>query len=419
MSVRLPLLSPAEATQHMAVTEAWSRLDIYQFDWQLLLRDYGICHWEFDYGQGMAAHATTASPVSGPVEPIQVPAHVSERATYHLWVRYLRHPHAGELRITLDGQSHAVLSDDHSITGFVWEDTGAIELVAGDHVIGLQNRDGLTVVNALALISESEMTTLRTRGQALAAQVPNVYLLEAERDFDVSQAEAARPTATLSAGRAVVLNAHTAISTTLDLVTPGDYVTAIRASIPSGTASLTVTLGTTRLYLEPQTTDTDPVWLTTDPVHLDREPVPIHIQAAGTAIVDAFMLYTNSTVLTPDGLLFQETSLPAEISYEQIDPTRYRVRMRTERPFVLALAETYDPLWVVSGLESPVSSIPLYGVINGFFLNRTGSYEITVEYQAQQWARLGTLVTSAAMISVGPLYYLCARSAKWRKVIGE
>ena len=100
------------------------------------------------------------------------------------------------------------------------------------------------------------------------------------------------------------------------------------------------------------------------------------------------MLYTSGAALTPDEL-FPETRPPAEISYDQIDPTRYRVRVRAERPFLLALAETYDPLWVASGPDFKVSSVPLYGVVNGFFLNRTGAYEIIVEYQAQQWARFG------------------------------
>jgi hypothetical protein len=111
------------------------------------------------------------------------------------------------------------------------------------------------------------------------------------------------------------------------------------------------------------------------------------------------MLTTNTPVVGPDEL-FRHQDAPAEISYQRIDPTRYRVLVRAERPFVLALAETYDPLWVASGPGLQVSSVPLYGVINGFFLDRTGSYEITVEYQIQQWARFGTLLTTAAVIGI-------------------
>jgi hypothetical protein len=171
---------------------------------------------------------------------------------------------------------------------------------------------------------------------------------------------------------------------------------------------LTVTLGTTQLHLEPETTTADLAWLTVGPVQLDEGSVPIHIQAAGTAVVDAFILYTNSAAATPDAL-FEETSPPAEISYEQIDPTRYRVRVRAERPFVLALAETYDPLWVALGPDLQVASVPLYGVINGFFLDCIGTCEINVEYQAQQGARFGKLLTSAVVIGIGSLVLLMHR----------
>lgn len=405
------LLTPAGETQHSAVTEAWSRFDIYQFDWQAVLRDHGIYHWGFDYGQGMVAHANdvrlagrSAGRTTSP-SPLQVSVHVPERGLYRLWIRHLRHPRAAELLISVDGQSHAVVFGDDPVTGFVWEDTGAVELTAGNHVVSLQNRNGFTALNTLALIPEGEMEVLRTRSQTLATRVPNIYLLEAEADFDVSQVEAAREATALSAGRAIVLNAHNVISTTLDLLVPGDYTVAIRGVVPPDAAPLTVTLGTTQLYLEPQTTGADLAWLTADPVRLNSGPTQVYVQAAGEAVMDACILYTNSAASTPDAL-FQETSPPAEISYELIDPTRYRVRVRAEHPFVLALAETYDPLWVVSGPDLQVPSVPLYGVINGFFLNRTGSYEIIVEYQAQQWARFGTLLTSAAVIAVGPLVLL-------------
>jgi hypothetical protein len=212
----------------------------------------------------------------------------------------------------------------------------------------------------------------------------------------------------------VVLNARDTISTTLDLVTSGEYVVAVRGSIPPDAAPLTITLGTTQLYLEPQAINTDSAWLTAGPVYLDEVAIPIYIQAAGNSVVDAFMLYTSSTPSPPDAL-FQETSPPAEIRYEQVDPTRYHVRVRAERPFVLALAETYDPLWIASGPDLQVSSVPLYGVINGFFMNRTGSYEIDVEYQPQQWARLGTLLTSIAVIGAGPLILLM-RQKRWHSL---
>ena len=107
--------------------------------------------------------------------------------------------------------------------------------------------------------------------------------------------------------------------------------------------------------------------------------------------------------------LFQPSAPPAEISYTQIDPTRYQVRVRAARPFMLALAETYDPLWVARGPDLQVSSVPLFGVVNGFYLDRTGSYELTIEYQPQQGARLGAVFSSIIVMGLVPLLWLSWR----------
>jgi hypothetical protein len=62
------------------------------------------------------------------------------------------------------------------------------------------------------------------------------------------------------------------------------------------------------------------------------------------------------------------------------------------------------------GLE--VHSLPLYGAINGFFLDQVGTYEITVQYQAQRWARLGALMTAAVLVALGPALLLLWQRAK-------
>lgn len=403
------LLAPAGQTIHGAVEQAWSRFDIYQGDWQFVLRDYGIVQWAFDYGQGMVAHASLPQ-ASGPdAQPVlEVPARLGEPGRYHLWVRTLRHPNAGELLLSLDGRPFALLEDGDAITGFAWTDAGTAELAAGRHTIGLQNRDGFAAVNALALISEGEMANLEARRQGLAASVPNIYLLEAETDFDAQKAETARGAAVLSAGQAVVVKPGAPISTTLDLLLAGDYAVAVRAAMPPDSAPITVTLGTSQRAIHDSPPGGDLTWLTVDPVHLDVGSLPVRIEAAGDVVVDTFLLYTNSPALTPDAL-FDAPGPPAEIVYEQLDPTRYRVRVRTERSALVALAETYDPQWVASGPGLEAASVPLYGVINGFALDRAGTYELTVQFEPQQWARLGSFLTAAAVVGVGPLLLVTRR----------
>ena len=256
------------------------------------------------------------------------------------------------------------------------------------------------------------MANLRARSQKLAAGIPNIYLLEAESDWVSDGAGAARPSLALSGGRAVSLDQHAAITTTLALVGTGDYLVGLRAAATGAATPLTVTLGTTALRLLPRSGDGDLEWLVSGPVHLAAGPLPIRVEAGGPTVVDTFTLYSNTDEVSP-GMLFGSADPPAQVSYQRIDPTRYRVSVNAKRPFVLALAETYDPLWVASSVDFQVTSIPLYGVINGFAISRVGNYELTIEYRPQQWARLGAILSLGALIGVGLGFLvitICSRS---------
>jgi hypothetical protein len=106
--------------------------------------------------------------------------------------------------------------------------------------------------------------------------------------------------------------------------------------------------------------------------------------------------------------------------YKKIDPTKYEVNIKNAtRPYILSLAETYDPLWMASyniNSNGPnytefkdhndnrnnfkIPSIPLYSVVNGFYVNKTGDYTITIEYQPQKWFIQGALISIITAISI-------------------
>jgi len=74
---------------------------------------------------------------------------------------------------------------------------------------------------------------------------------------------------------------------------------------------------------------------------------------------------------------------------------------------MLVFTEAYDPLWVAYVNGEKINSIPLYGVINGFWINQTGQLTITIEYEPQRWFNhptatalitLGTCLTETALI---------------------
>ena len=87
----------------------------------------------------------------------------------------------------------------------------------------------------------------------------------------------------------------------------------------------------------------------------------------------------------------------------------------------MSLVETFDPLWKASyeiGTESEkvdevkdngiiegikdlkIPNIPLYSIINGFYINKTGDYTLKIEYQPQTWFTQGALVSIIAAIVI-------------------
>ena len=418
MMTRLPvesMLSAAQFTNHGIVTQDWSRFDVYQFNWQSVLRERNIYNWGFDYGKLMAAHTDGSGDTNDP-KKISIPFSVPTDGDYHLWARYLRHPQAGDFTVLVDGILLSEINGNDSVSGFRWDELVIVHLTAGEHQIEVANRNGLMAINTLAVIDGTKLEDLRTQAAVLYDATPSLYFLEVENDFALGQASSARETAALSGGRGVELNRTTTISTTVSIVDAGEHALALRASLPFSSTPLTVTLGSEVVNFQPVSEGEELSWLSAGTFLLPAGDTTITIEAAGPVVLDAVAIVHGAPLASP-GAFFAGETAPAVLEYEQIDATRYQIFVQAERPFTLALAETYDPLWLASGPGFQVSSVPLYGVINGFEIPRAGSYQILVEYQAQQQARLGALLSGVVFISLWPSIWFLQRSRSRRKPI--
>ena len=94
-------------------------------------------------------------------------------------------------------------------------------------------------------------------------------------------------------------------------------------------------------------------------------------------------------------------------SYSHLSPTAYAVSVRTDKPFLLVFSESYDPLWtaVVNG-EKEYTSIPVAGVVNGYWIEETGELEIRVEYKAQRAFAKGATLSLITAILLGAYWIL-------------
>ncbi|AIJ06301.1 hypothetical protein JH146_1459 [Methanocaldococcus bathoardescens] len=109
-----------------------------------------------------------------------------------------------------------------------------------------------------------------------------------------------------------------------------------------------------------------------------------------------------------------------KLNYTKINPTLWKVQVNATKPFMLSFAESYDPLWEAriykdGKLVEKVSPVPLYGVINGFYINETGNLKIVIRYKPQDWFEIGLATSGITFLAcITYLFYDWRREKRSR-----
>jgi hypothetical protein len=141
--------------------------------------------------------------------------------------------------------------------------------------------------------------------------------------------------------------------------------------------------------------------------HETTQPLPNRIwlddvQVTGYQPSDLDVVWIYSTDKENETLedIFKVDETPAELlEYTKIDPTKYTAKINATKPFMLSFAESYDPLWTARVNGQKTSPIPLYSVINGFWIEETGIIDITIEYEPQRWFYMGSAISVTTLIA--------------------
>jgi len=116
--------------------------------------------------------------------------------------------------------------------------------------------------------------------------------------------------------------------------------------------------------------------------------------AIGEERLDKAQLYDKNVYYVGDAQI---------IDYVKVNPTLWQVRVEAKSPFMLGFVASFDPLWEAriyrdGKLINKVRSIPIYGVINGFWIDETGSLTIIIRYTPQDWFELGLRLSSIIFV---------------------
>lgn len=89
------------------------------------------------------------------------------------------------------------------------------------------------------------------------------------------------------------------------------------------------------------------------------------------------------------------------ITYEKINPTKYVVHVNASTPFFLVFSESYHKDWVASidGQQIPSEHhFMANGFANGWYINKTGTYTVTLEFWPQKLFYIGSTISITTLI---------------------
>jgi hypothetical protein len=105
----------------------------------------------------------------------------------------------------------------------------------------------------------------------------------------------------------------------------------------------------------------------------------------------------SNTSAAPSALKVSEP--PAEfVSMNMIRAGEYRIQIHASRPFFITLSEVFNPGWTTVEIAS--IQAPAFGLLNGFYLDKVGVYDITLRYGFNAYYDIGIWPSLGALIVV-------------------
>lgn len=395
-------------------SKLWSKAatnDPLHGSWHIYLERQDIENWQSDYGKGLVfTWATTTT--------LKIPFNIEETDTYKLLVRYFKNQKGGEIKVCLDGRPIEINTKDQ-LNKFVWKELAICHLEKGKHTLVLENVNGFNAVNIFALIPHEEYENAEKKVYNLVEDKRIIYIFEAESDLYRENAEISKKYGgETSNGEVLELKSDSKVWQDIEIIKPSNYRITARLN------------GDAVIKLDNESFDVSAnnlTWIDLNPIYLTEGTHSLEIITDKYADLDVVWIYSVDANETLEDV-FTVKEAPAQvINYTKIDPTLYKVKVNATKPFMLTFAESYDPLWearVYKGGEKVevVKSIPLYSVINGFWINETGNLEIGIRYKPQDWFELGLWISGLTFVGcVGYLFYdwRSAKRDKWTLRIRE
>jgi hypothetical protein len=346
-------------------------------------------------------------------------------------VRYFANEKGGFVDLNLGGKP-LELETRSRLNKFVWADLGTLSL-SNDQgttpIVSIENRYGFNALNLIALVPAEKYEQYKAEFINSLHDKDIIHIFEVESDFNYfDRPSLSRVVSDMnySNGKALEIRSNRQIaSTEFEILKNGRYNLAIYGE------------GTITAYIDGATSRT--INLTrgvpyVESVELNSGNHLVEITAAANSTSFPYLDSVSIDLMKNNGNGQLVSSLgqqrPIEepiVTYQKIDPTTYEVIVKTESssPFMLAFAEAYDEGWTAEVEEISSTDtkkifkpLPLYGAINGFFIDTEGlqggrEYLIRMNYAPQELLYIGAWVSGFSYAGV-IIYLIRAHLLKFR-----
>ena len=189
---------------------------------------------------------------------------------------------------------------------------------------------------------------------------------------------------------------HGVQSMKISPVIPSSYMIAIKATPVADDGHLAINVNDQTFLLDYRNA-TNTKYRYVGPMNLTQNAQEIFFSPSGVKI-DEVVVYEISKKDSKTPTLeevFKGTLLPFVINYKRINPAEVTVSVNASQPFILSFAEAYHDFW-----NAGFPKVPLNSITNGFFVNKTGSYTIKIEFGPEKYFHLGIVLSSLSLVFI-------------------
>ena len=380
--------------------------------------------WWTDWGKLVINRFTLMT--NGPNE-VSIPFNVQSAGEYDIWLRVAFAPDRGKLSVLMEEPPllFSFVPYAHAYNGFKWVKVESAHLRMGENVLKLVNDgsgfndiDEVAIVPHLAFESKSN----EVRGAIESSRAMVLYVLEAENALTFSDIGDWHINKTHEAGNGYALICRTygePLSTDIFIPKSGLYMVNTRILTYPGGGRLVVDVeGNYSFDIVYENSKWEWKWFSLGPIQLPGGQHRILISNPdGVRVdVDEIILHSLQEEEGHSSLseLFKIDST-VYTNYERVNPSEYVIQAKANESFFLIFSQSHHPLWkaYLNGRET--SSVIAYSFINGFYINQTGEFTVTIRFVGQRYVFIGGAISVSFLIVTVAFLFLKNEKSK-RKV---